>query len=102
MNEYEDDQEASTSNSSDNNDSIGNQLSTFRSIVSQTGAKGPSEAVSMDYARGTISQDFTTTVENLVHMFSWIDQIKEEMNNISGEIEVLTKLNCWVSTLIFL
>ena len=46
----------------------------------------------MDYARGTISQDFTTTVENLVHMFSRIDQIKDEMNNISGEIEVLTKL----------
>ena len=93
MNEYEDDQEGfNLGTPSDNNDSIGNQLSTFRSIVSQTGAKGPSEAVSMDYARGTISQDFTTTVENLVHMFSRIDQIKDEMNNISGEIEVLTKL----------
>ena len=93
MNEYEDDQEGfNLGTPSDNSDSIGNQLSTYRSIVSQTGAKGPSEAVSMDYARGTISQDFTTTVENLVHMFSRIDQIKDEMNNISGEIEVLTKL----------
>ena len=52
VNEYEDDQEGfNLGTPSDNNDSIGNQLSTYRSIVSQTGAKGPLEAVSMDYAR---------------------------------------------------
>ena len=40
VNEYEDDQEGfNLGTPSDNNDSIGNQLSTYRSIVSQTGAK---------------------------------------------------------------
>ena len=43
VNEYEDDQEGfNLGNPSDNNDSIGNQLSTYRSIVYHTGAKGPS------------------------------------------------------------
>ena len=57
------------------------------SIVSRRVQKAHRRPFHMDYARGTISQDFTTTVENLVHIFSRIDHIKDEMNNISGEIE---------------
>ena len=44
MNEYEDDQEGfSLGSPSSRNDVLGSQVSTYRSIVMQTGATGPSD-----------------------------------------------------------
>ena len=93
MNDYQDDQDGfNLGTPSENNDVLGNQLSTYRSIMAQTEAKGPKETVTLDEARNIINDDFTNTVESLVQMFSRMDEIRDEINNSSSEMEILALL----------
>ena len=70
MNEYEDDQEGfSLGSPSSRNDVLGSQVSTYRSIVMQTGATGPSDTVPLDEARNIVDGDFYSSVQQVMESF---------------------------------
>ena len=93
MNEYEDDQEGfSLGSPSSRNDVLGSQVSTYRSIVTQTGATGPSDTVPIDKARKMINGDFYSSVQQVMESFSRIDQIEDEINSIEASTEILRTL----------
>ena len=93
INDYQDDKEGfSLGEPSTHNERLGSELSTYRSIVSQTGAVGPSETVQLTEARKMINSDFTESVENLVSIFTRIDEIDDEIKLSQAEIEILELL----------
>ena len=93
MNEYEDDQEGfSLGSPSSRNDVLGSQVSTYRSIVTQTGATGPSDTVPIDEARKMVDGDFYSSVQQVMESFSRIDQIEDEINSIEASTEILRTL----------
>lgn len=90
INEYADDQEGfSLGTPSSRNNSLGRQVSTYRSIVMQTGASGPSDTVSLDTARNIVDDDFSLSVEQVMESFTRIGQIEDQINSIEANTEIL-------------
>ena len=76
MNDYADDQEGFRLGSpSSRNDVLGSQVSTYRSIVMQTGATGPNDTVPLNEARSIVDGDFYSSVQQVMESFSRVGQI---------------------------
>ena len=93
MNDYADDQEGFRLGSpSSRNDVLGSQVSTYRSIVMQTGATGPNDTVPLNEARSIVDGDFYSSVQQVMESFSRVGQIEDEINSIEASVEILTTL----------
>ena len=93
INDYADDEEGFTlGNPSSRNDILGSQVSTYRAIVTQTGASGPIETVPLNEARSIVDDDFTSSVQQIMQSFTRIGQIEDEIKANEANVEILTAL----------
>jgi V/A-type H+-transporting ATPase subunit I len=93
INDYADDEEGfALGTPSSRNDILGSQVSTYRAIVTQTGASGPTETVPLNEARSIVDDDFTSSVQQIMQSFTRIGQIEDEIKANEAGIEILTVL----------
>ncbi|MFL2952852.1 MAG: V-type ATP synthase subunit I [Candidatus Thalassarchaeaceae archaeon] len=93
INDYADDQEGFTLGTpSSRNDTLGSQVSTYRAIVTQTGANGPTETVPLDEARSIVDNDFTSSVQQIMESFTRVGEIEDEINANESSVEILSVL----------